>query len=45
MTSKDLKVKLRPKHKDNLTHNFSYNYFFLVMSNTYFILENSMSKN
>jgi hypothetical protein len=44
MTSKDLKVKLRPKTQDNLTHNFSCN-FFKAMLNTYFILENSMSEN
>jgi hypothetical protein len=39
MTSKDLKVKLRPKHKINLTHNFSYNFFFIAMSNTYFLFK------
>jgi hypothetical protein len=44
MTSKDLKVKLRPKHKITLPITF-HTTFFLAMSNIYFILKNSMSEN
>jgi len=43
MTSKDLKVKLRPKHKITLPLIFIQ--LVLAMLNPYFILKNSMSEN